>query len=141
MKILIAEDDLTSRIMLQGLLKPYGGCDVAVNGVEAVTAFTTMLDLKMPYTLICLDIMMPEMNGQEALQKIRQIERERGIGGSDAVKVVMTTALDDGKNIMQALVRGGSDGYLTKPLDQKNMEKLLTSLGIHPLATGKTPPS
>jgi len=139
MQILIAEDDFVSRLLLQEMLKPYGTCQVAVNGEEAVAAFARMLDLHTPYGLICLDIMMPGMDGQEALKQIREMERQRGIGGSDAVKIIMTTALDDPKNIMQALVRGPSDGYLTKPLDPIKMNKLLADLGIRPLApTPKT---
>ena len=39
-----------------------------------------------PYDLICLDIMMPEMDGQEALNAIRQMEMAAGIVGKDRTK-------------------------------------------------------
>jgi response regulator of citrate/malate metabolism len=45
----------------------------------------------------------------------------------------MTSALNDAKSIMQALVRGASDGYLTKPLDFIKLRKILEELGISPL--------
>jgi len=131
MNILIVDDDFVNRTLMQECLKLYGDCHLAANGAEALIAVDGMLDRKTPYTLICLDIMMPGIDGHEVLRKIRQLERQRGIGGSDAVKIVMTSALDDGKNIMQSLVRGSSDGYLTKPIDISKMKKVLTELGLH----------
>lgn len=63
MKILIAEDDLASRQFLLQVLTGYGDCDVTVDGIEAVEAFTTAHKTKKPYDLICLDIMMPRVDG------------------------------------------------------------------------------
>ena len=77
MKALIVEDDFTSRLLLQGLLQPFGVCHVCINGKEAVEAFKIALDQKEPYDLVCLDIMMPEMDGQTALKEIRAIEGQR----------------------------------------------------------------
>ena len=74
------------------------------------------------YDLICLDIMMPGMNGQEALKLIREEESKAKIKGS---KVLMTTALDDSKNVMSAF-KEQCDGYLVKPITtDKLKEKLL----------------
>ncbi len=133
MKILIVEDDFTCRVILQELIKKYGTCHSASNGKEALEAFENMHSQGEPYDLICLDIMMPEVDGQEALQQIREIESQKGIGGSDLVKIIMTTALNDAKNIMQALVKGSCDGYLTKPIIPEDLDKLLNKLGINPL--------
>ena len=79
MKTLIVEDDFTSRLLLQEILKPYGTTHIAVNGKEAVDAVVTAMDVGEPYDLICLDIMMPVMNGYEALKAIRGLEESRGI--------------------------------------------------------------
>lgn len=49
------------------------------DGREAVTAFTEALDAGEPFDLICLDVMMPEMDGHTALASIRRIESEHGI--------------------------------------------------------------
>lgn len=130
MKVLIVEDDFTSRKLLQSILSPYGDCDVAVNGVEAVEAFQASLDAKEPYDLICMDIMMPEMDGQEALRKIRSIEKENGIRGNEEVKVVMTTALDDPKNVVEAYYKGGATSYIPKPIDRQLFVHLLKNLGL-----------
>lgn len=124
MKTLIVEDDFTSRLFLQGLLSPYGDCHLSVNGREAILAFDSALEEKKPYDLVCLDIMIPEMDGQETLKRIREAESGAGIAPSDGVKIIMTTALDDSKNIMAAF-REQCDLYLVKPIDR---DKLIESL-------------
>ncbi|UZP65956.1 response regulator [Desulfovibrio mangrovi] len=129
MRFLIVEDDFTSRKFMQSILSPYGECDIAVNGREAVEAF--MASLEGPeYDLICLDIMMPEMDGQEALRHIREIEKSKGIRSADEVKVVMTTALDDPKNVVEAYYKGGATSYVPKPIDRHLFIQLLKNLGI-----------
>ncbi|MEW6217910.1 MAG: response regulator [Thermodesulfobacteriota bacterium] len=132
MRILIAEDDFVSRAVLQEMLAPFGVCHSAVDGREAVAAFAAALDRGEPYDLVCLDIMMPGLDGQEALREIRRLEAQRGIGGRALVKVVMTTALDDAKNIMQAFMQGHCEGYLVKPIDRKRLRDELARLGLIP---------
>ena len=129
MKTLIVEDDFTSRLLLQGLLQPFGVCHVCINGIEAVEAFKIALEQKEPYDLVCLDIMMPEMDGQTALKEIRTIEDAAGIVASHVAKVIMTTALDDKKNIMNAF-REQCDIYLVKPIDREKLNESLKSLGL-----------
>ena len=80
MKTLIVEDEFTSRRLLQKILAAYGECDIAIHGKEALEAFRLARDEREPYDLICLDIMMPEMDGQETLKMIRKTEEEMGIG-------------------------------------------------------------
>lgn len=130
MRVLIVEDEFITRRILQRLLTRYGTCDIAVNGREAIDAFTLALEQKEPYDLILLDIMMPELDGHAVLSAIRESEAARGVvGGKDRVSVLFTTALDDAQNFMQA-VRGGCEGYLTKPLDPQRLAKLLHSLEL-----------
>ena len=130
MRVLIVEDDFTSRKLMQTILSPYGECDTAVNGREAVEAFQNALNSAKPYDLVCMDIMMPEMDGQEALKQIRAIERSMGVRASDEVKVVMTTALDDPKNVVEAYYKGGATSYIPKPIDRQLFIHLLRNLGL-----------
>ena len=102
MKTLIVEDDFTSRRILQEFIQSYGPFHIAVNGKEAVEAVRAALEWDEPYDLICLDIMMPEMDGQQALREIRLMEKARGIAGPDRVKIIMTTALADKVNVIEA---------------------------------------
>ncbi|MBF0463776.1 MAG: response regulator [Nitrospirae bacterium] len=130
MRILIAEDDFTSRTLLQHFLTPFGDVDVTVNGAEAVEAFMLAMDEGQAYDLICLDIMMPEMDGLKALKNIRDKEKAMGITPNDEVKIVMTTALDSAKDVLDAYYRGGCNDYLTKPIDTKKLQSLLRNYGF-----------
>jgi two-component system chemotaxis response regulator CheY len=129
MKTLIVEDDFTSRLLLQASLSPYGECHIAVNGKEAVEAFQAARQQGQRYDLICMDIMMPEMDGQEALRQIRKLEDDADVLSSDAAKVIMTTALDDIGNVMTAF-KGLCDAYLMKPIDQAKLLAKLKSLRL-----------
>lgn len=129
MKTLIVEDDFTSRLLLQGFLKSHGPSHVAVNGREAVEAVRLALEAVEPYDLICLDIMMPEMDGQQALKEIRALEEARGIIPPGGAKIVMITALGDMKSVFAAY-SGLCDAYLTKPTQKAKLLKELRKLAL-----------
>jgi two-component system chemotaxis response regulator CheY len=116
MKTLIVEDELTSRVLLRELLKRYGAPQVAMNGREAVEAVREAIQAHEPFDLICLDIMMPEMDGQEALKRIRGLEEEASIPAGERARVIMTTAFADRDNVLEA-IRGQCDYFLVKPID------------------------
>jgi two-component system, chemotaxis family, chemotaxis protein CheY len=130
MKTLIVEDDFLARSLLSTLLSEYGVCHVAVNGREALEAIERAFEGNNPYDLICLDIMMPVMDGQEALLELRKMEEHRGIRGLDTTKVIMITAIDDSKNIMKAFRQGQCEAYLTKPLDRTKLVSHIRELGL-----------
>jgi two-component system chemotaxis response regulator CheY len=130
MKVLIAEDDFTSRRLLQKLLSHHGTCDVAVNGREAVEAFTRAIEASEPYDLVCLDIMMPELDGMEALKVMRDKEKSAKVKPSTEAKIIMTTALDSPKDIIEAYYSGGCTDYLVKPVDTKKLLTLLRDYGL-----------
>lgn len=130
MKTLVVEDDFLARALLSTLLSQYGICHVAVNGREALSAIERAFDEKEPYDLICLDIVMPVMNGQETLLELRKMELDRGITGQDITKVIMVTASDDSKNIMKAFRQGQCEAYLTKPIDRNNLVGHIQNLGL-----------
>ncbi len=129
MKCLIVEDNFTARKLLKRYLSSCADCDIAVDGNEAVVAFRQAMAEKEPYDLICLDIMMPNMDGRQALKLIRQIESEHGISGLDCVKVIMTTALEDPKNVMGSF-REGCEAYIVKPVKKDKLFEEIQKLGI-----------
>ena len=129
MKILLAEDDFVTRKFMTNFLSKYGECDVTVDGMEAVDAFMMALEENEPYDLICLDIMMPVMDGYQALVGIRNLEKERNIPEEKAVKVIMTTALNDENNVKMAFDLGCTI-YSGKPIDQERFEQALKKLGL-----------
>jgi two-component system chemotaxis response regulator CheY len=130
MRILIVEDDYTSRTYLKGILAKLGECEEALDGDEAVTAFQKALDDDAPFDLVLMDIMMPNKDGHEALQEIRDIEHQRGIPPREEVKVVMATALSDPKNVVRAYYKGGATAYLPKPIEQEALLNTLDELGF-----------
>ncbi len=130
MKTLIVEDDFLTRALLSALLSQYGFCHVAVNGEEAIGAVKRALEDQEPYDLMCLDILMPVMDGHRALLEIRKIEEEYGVTGLDAMKVIMITAVEDFQNIAKAFGQGQCEAYLTKPLDRDKLLGHITELGL-----------
>ena len=125
MRTLIVEDDVISRRLLQKMLSPFGECHNAFNGKDAVENFSLALAEGEPYDLICLDIMMPEMDGLECLKALRGIEREMKVAPKNEVKIFMITAIDSMKSVMEAYYRGGCTAYMVKPIDR---EKLYATL-------------
>ena len=124
MRILLAEDDYVTRKFMTGFLSKYGECDVTVDGMEAVDAFLMALEDGDPYDVVCLDIMMPVMDGYQALMGIRNIEKERNIPAEDGVKIIMATALNDERNVKMAFDMGCTV-YSGKPIDQEKFEQVL----------------
>ncbi|NLB64297.1 MAG: response regulator [Fibrobacter sp.] len=128
MKILIADDNYASRRLLNVYLKDYGSCVFATNGLEAIQAFE-LAHRDDPFDLICLDIMMPEMDGMECLRRIRRFEVENNIPEDKQAKIIMTTALDDRKDIIDSF-NEGCEAYLIKPVEEAQLTKVLVQLNF-----------
>ena len=129
-KILIVEDDPVSQEYLQALLRPYGDCRLAANGREALEAFQNAWHRAQPFELICMDIMMPVMDGQTALKEIRRLENAMGLVAKDRAVVIMTTALEDAHNVDEALYRGGASSYILKPINADLLYEDLQRFGL-----------
>jgi len=139
MRILVVEDDFISRRLLCRYLQSLGESDVAVNGNEAVGAFKQTLLADEQYDLVCLDIMMPGMDGQETLKRLRALEEEHGVGPDRRAKVIMTTALEDHDNVMAAF-SNACDGYVVKPIEKKKFLETLVAIGLPVGDAISTPP-
>lgn len=129
MRALLAEDDFASRKFMLRFLSKYGECDVTVDGAEVIEAYTMALDENQGYELICLDIMMPVMDGYQALEAIRDIEDKYNIPEEKRAKIIMTTALNEGRNVTKAFGLG-CNAYAGKPINQKKFSNILKKLEL-----------
>jgi two-component system chemotaxis response regulator CheY len=130
LKMLVVDDDFFSRQLLKEILKPYGDVDTVMNGDETLMAFQAAHQKRNPYDLICLDLLMPVMNGLETLKRIRNLEEEKNIHGLDGVKVIIITGVDDNRSVFDTF-NTGCEGYIRKPLDDENkLLKLMNDLGL-----------
>ena len=126
LRTLLVEDDFASRLLLQTFLLRYGECHIAVNGREAVEAFGSALERGQRYDLVCMDIMMPEMDGREAVRRVRAMEQARNISSTYGAKIVMTTAVDDIREVIRCF-QELCDAYLLKPIDLGELLRLMKS--------------
>lgn len=129
LRILLAEDDFACSLLLQTFLGRYGECHVAVNGKEAVDAYRTALDAGVPYHLICMDIMMPEMNGREAVTQVRAIEEAHGIHSTVGARIFMTTTVQEIKEVFLCF-KELCDAYLMKPIELAQLLNQMKFYGL-----------
>ena len=114
MRILIAEDDTTSRIILDEILTRLGHEVVAVtNGQEAWATFQ-----QDPVSLVISDWMMPDLNGLELCRRIRAESRPK------YTYIILLTALEGKASYLEAM-EAGADDFATKPLDSDQLHARL----------------
>lgn len=134
-RFLVVEDDFGSRLLMQKLLADYGEVSVAVDGEDAVSAFSAAMEEGRPFGVVFLDIMMPKMDGLEALGEIRRLEAGAG-GPQEGAIVIMATVLEDPRSVVDAYFEGGADAYMVKPVDRQKIASELGRLGIRSMAKG-----
>ena len=111
MKLLLAEDDLTSRLILQTLLTQWGYETLTVeDGNEA----WELLQSPDAPALCILDWMMPGMDGLEICRKLRQMDP------MNPAYIILLTSVEGKKNIVSGLDAGAND-YVTKPFDNDEL--------------------
>ncbi|WP_420848175.1 response regulator [Natranaerofaba carboxydovora] len=129
MKILIAEDDLASRKFMHKFFSEYGECDLVVDGLEAIEAYMMSIKEEEPYDLICLDIMMPKVDGIKVLKAIKELEEKNNVLLANRAKIIMTTALGETELVKEAFELG-SDAYASKPIDLKKIKQVMEKLSL-----------
>ena len=115
--ILIAEDNRVNQIVAQNILADAGfTCDIAVNGLEACAVVR-----QKHYDVVLMDCQMPEMDGYEATDLIRNWERERGI---KRIPIIALTANATQKDV-QKCFDAGMDAYCSKPVNPQLLIRLI----------------
>jgi len=113
LKILIAEDDETSEILLDAVVKTFGKVILkARTGAEAVEACLNNPDID----LILMDIQMPGLNGYEATRQIRQLNKD--------IVIIAQTAFGLSGDREKAIEAGCND-YIAKPINNKQLLTLI----------------
>jgi DNA-binding response OmpR family regulator len=111
MRVLIAEDDLTSRIMLQSVLSKWGyEVTSASDGEEA---WNVLQGTDAP-PLVVLDWMMPGMDGLTLCRKLRAQER------ADPIYIIILTSNGESNDVVRGL-EAGADDYVSKPYDNEEL--------------------
>lgn len=129
MNILIVEDDFVSRKFMTKFLSKYGTCQTAEDGELAINMYKEAVKNGKPFDLICMDILMPKLDGYETLEQIRKFEEEQGFTRQQEVKVIMTSGMDTSTNAMKAFELG-CVAYTSKPIDIVQFDNLLQELHL-----------
>ncbi|MBT1072925.1 response regulator [Pelotalea chapellei] len=127
MKALIVDDVEMNRELLAIHLEGIALVTFAESGEQALGMVEEALQKGGNFDLICLDISMPGMDGHETLKNIRSLEAAHP--GSVA-KVFMVTASSSPDDMIEALMSGGCDDYLTKPVMHQSFQELLRKHGL-----------
>jgi DNA-binding response OmpR family regulator len=104
MKVLVADDDPTTRALLCAVLADLG--HEAAEAADGAAAWTSFQDGKPP--LVVLDIEMPEMDGLEVCRRIRSVDNKR------ETFILVLTGRDHPEDLA-AVLDAGADDYVTKP--------------------------
>jgi len=129
MKTLVVDDDLVSRRLMRTLVSAFSDCEVAVNGRDGLQVFEESHRAGKPFDLLCLDVMMPEMDGYELLAAVRAFEERNGIPADRGAKVVIMTAVEDPRIISGAYV-AGCQAFVRKPIDLQKLKGALHAAGV-----------
>lgn len=128
LRTLIVDDDPEALTALAKILSPYGKTDTAEESVTAVNAYRQSVDNGEPYDVVFLD-MADDNEVHAILEQIRGIEADKGIHALDGVKIIMTAAPDNNRG-SEKTFKSGCEGYLKKPIDQKQLIKMLKTLNF-----------
>lgn len=131
-KVLIVEDSGVQADMLESIVGELGIKNVtkAINGILALEHFERALQNGTRYSLVFLDIVMPEMDGQEALKRMRALEREAGVSGNNKTTIIMTTSLSSPTDMITALLEGDCTDYVVKPVSESILKSMLIKYGL-----------
>lgn len=130
MRALIVDDDFYSRTMLHDMLRNYADCHIAANGEEAVEAFQKALEGGTPYELVCMDLVMPGMDGQQALREMRSCEEDRNTPLAQRSKIIVISMVEDNRETNEAFFLGDADSFLVKPITQERLTEELRAVGL-----------
>ncbi|MCP4642880.1 MAG: response regulator transcription factor [bacterium] len=128
MRALVIDDDEDIRHQLTLILNRHGLCHAAANGKQGLSLFREALENGEPYDCVCLDIMMPEMDGHAVLESLRDLEHEQWEEGGSGTRVIMVTSMFDTASVLEDIEDW--DAYLVKPVEAGLLDAELERLGV-----------
>lgn len=129
MNVLIVDDFVLNRELLAQLFPPNTKCDLVESGKNALAVIGHVLQTPINYDLICLDLVMPEMDGFDVLEKIRLLEEQFKSSLIKKSKILVVTSKKDSKTVSKA-IQLGCDGYLSKPFNRRSLMMHLERLRL-----------
>lgn len=130
LRILIVEDEPVNRELLLLSLRGLGECTAVGTGEDAVLAQQRALEQNQPYNVVFLDIMLPGMDGLQALEQLRALEDRHQVPQDKRVPVIITTGLDDDQTASRAFIQGQALSYMTKPFRTGQISEELRKLRL-----------
>jgi two-component system chemotaxis response regulator CheY len=127
MRALIVDDVEINRDLLSIFLEGRATTVSAGSGEEALSLVEEALRTGSYFDLICMDIGLPGISGHQTLKSIREMEAAHG---NTRAVVFMVTGSSSAEDMVDALVVGGCDDYLTKPLMRQSFFALLDKHGL-----------
>jgi len=119
-KVLLVEDNEVNQLVFEGMLTQLGyQLDIAGNGEQGVEMWK-----QGDYDIIFMDVQMPVMNGIEATQIIRSLEKP---DMHQPIIALTANALDEDED---TCLKAGMDAFMTKPLDMKLLKETLSLLVV-----------
>ncbi len=131
MRTLVIDDDVSVRKLLKTMVAKLGECETAAGGEEAMAAFMKAWEDWRPFDLILLDILMPEMDGSQVLNKIRALEQKKHIPDKLRAKIIMISGVSE-KEMVMACLRDGCDDFMVKPLENQLLLDKIRHFGLLP---------
>ena len=120
LKALIVDDSDMSRRIASRIVSRVFACDQAEDGSVAVSKYKEAIDAGEPYDIIFMDVIMPEMDGKEAVRKIREHEENTGQQRTPIIMVSASETLEG--------IEGMVNGLLRKALSKEALDEILREL-------------
>ena len=127
MRILIVEDEKHTSLMYQSFLEQKGECDIVEKGQDAINVFNRSIVQNEPYDIILLDINLPDIDGLNVLEIIREKEKRADLKTDKMIPVIMVTGIANKDFILRA-VKLNCAGYIIKPVDKKILVEKIDSV-------------
>jgi len=127
MRALVVDDIEMNRELIGMYLEGKAAVIYAGSGEDALTQADKALTDGKYFDLVCLDISMPGIDGHETLRQLRELEASHN---SMRATVFMVTGSSSPDDMFEALMNGGCDDYLTKPIMQQSFNELLIKHGL-----------